>query len=198
MKKTLCTIAAAFLLLGSVKQATAQTGQALNFSSGGNNYAITSTNIAHGNHFTYEAWVNIITPSDWAGIMTTNTQTGQAQWVQFSINSAGNLRCEIVDDANNNKTYDGTTVLTGSWHHVAITFDGTSLLFYVDGNVETTTIFQDATLGTMTVNSLLNVGAERSLGSQINGTIDAARVWNVTRTQAQIQSTMHIELTSAQ
>ena len=52
-----------------------------------------------------------------------------------------------MDDAGNNKWYEGTTVLTGAWHHVAITFDGTNLLFYVDGNTDPiSSMVHDATL----------------------------------------------------
>jgi hypothetical protein len=194
MKKIITSIATAVTLLFGINKANAQA--ALNFD-GVNDVVITNNNITHGNTFTYEGWMNLISPNDWGGIMTTSTSEGETQWVQFTITGSGVLRTEIVDDAGNNKWYEGTTVLTGAWHHVSITFDGTNLLFYVDGNTETiSTMVHDDVLGTITINAPLHIAAERSLGVFNNATLQELRVWNIARTQSQIQNNMNCTVAS--
>ncbi len=135
--------------------------QSLDFD-GNDDYAISNSNLTHGNVFTYEAWINLHSTQEWGGILTTSSTSGEQQWVQLTLDTDGKLRAEIQDDAGNSKWYDGQTVLTGAWHHVAITFDGTNLLFYVDGNVETTSTTNDDPLGSMTINSKLQIGTERN------------------------------------
>ncbi|MES2761061.1 MAG: LamG-like jellyroll fold domain-containing protein [Bacteroidota bacterium] len=192
MKKTLLSFAC---LLGTFIS-NAQTGAALHFD-GVNDYVMTGSNITHGNQFTYEAWVNPMSANQWGGIVTTSSTGGQSQWVQITLNSVGALRAEIVDDFGNNKWYEGTTSLLGTWHHIAVSFDGTNLLFYVDGNKETISVISNSTLGTMTINSQLNIGAERNQNVFYNGDIDEVRVWNVARTQCEIISYMNCEIPTA-
>jgi hypothetical protein len=178
---------------GSVTPSTCTLAAALNFD-GVDDYAMTGSNITHGNQFTYEAWINPISANQWGGIMTTSSLSGEQQWVQIALNNVGALRVEIVDDAGNNKWYDGNTSLVGAWHHIAVSFDGTNLLFYVDGKLENTSAFNNGTLGTMTVNSQLNIGAERNHNAFFNGDIDEVRVWNVVRTQCEIISYKDCEI----
>jgi len=71
----------------------------------------------------------------------------------------------------------------GDWHHVAATYDGTTLKIYVDGvldvsgNISLNTIGQNLVVGTI---------ARPSVGEFFTGTLDEVRVWNYARTQAQI------------
>lgn len=172
---------------GSITPSSCTLAAALDFD-GADDYVMTNSNISHGNNFTYEAWVNPLTAIQWGGIMTTSSLASQSQWVQITLNPAGALRAEIVDDAGNNKWYEGNTSLLGAWHHIAVSFDGTNLLFYVDGNVESTSAISNSTLGTITINSQLNIGAERNHNVFYNGNIDEVRIWNVARTQCQINT----------
>lgn len=193
MKKQLQLL---FLILIVSIQTNAQMGAALNFD-GSNDYAMTGSNITHGNQFTYEAWIKPMSANAWGGIMTTSSLAGESQWIQITLNNAGALRAEIVDDSGNNKWYEGNSLLVGAWHHIAISFDGTNLLFYVDGNVENTSAINNGTLGNMTINSQLNIGAERNHNVFYNGDIDEVRVWNTVRTRCEIISYMGCEIPSS-
>jgi hypothetical protein len=163
---------------------------ALNFD-GTNDYVVSSTAINLTNHFTVEAKINVTTPKDWAGIITSKTQGSSDNSFQFGLTSTGTLRAEIIGasgTANERKIYTGSTVLTGNWHHVAMTFDGTNLKLFVDGVAENVTKEDDDVIVNFNCNRNVIVGSERSLGVFFEGTIDDARIWSVTKLEAAMQN----------
>ncbi len=76
------------------------------------------------------------------------------------------------------------------WHHFALTKSGTTLSYYIDGNLIGTRTATLALSGTM------HVGASQSTtGNDFwKGSLDEIRIWNVVRTQPQIEANMNIEL----
>jgi subtilisin-like proprotein convertase family protein len=92
----------------------------------------------------------------------------------------------------------GTTISTGSWYHVAVTWSGApgnyTLTFYVNGAlsgapVTNTGTFSDAT-------DSLTIGSIRAAFSNKGflGYIDEVKIWNVVRTQAQIAQSRFVGL----
>src|SRR5438876_3072332 len=94
----------------------------------------------------------------------------------------------------------GTSVVTSNvWHHAAVTYDGTTWRLFLDGN-------QDATLAvgrsprSDSIQYAALATAMDSTGTAsgfFNGVLDEARVWNFARTQAEIDATKDIEVSSA-
>ncbi|NOT35086.1 MAG: hypothetical protein HOP12_13125 [Candidatus Eisenbacteria bacterium] len=93
-----------------------------------------------------------------------------------------------------------TPVRSHVWYHAAVTFDGTTLNLYLNGNLESTVAvgagrlprfdsIQHAGLGSAMTSTGLAAGF-------FAGTLDEARIWNVARTQPDIQSTITSELPS--
>lgn len=81
-----------------------------------------------------------------------------------------------------------------SWHHLAATYDGANMKIYIDGLLAGT----QAQTGTITTNSnLLSLGNQPGFAEYFGGYADEMRVWNVARTQAQIQADMNRELDPA-
>ena len=105
-----------------------------------------------------------------------------------------------------NHPVSGVTPVTSNvWHHAAATYDTTSDTWrlYLDGALDRTlalgsdftpesTSIQHAALGT----SLTSTGAVANTGGYFAGVLDEARIWNVARSQAQIQATKDHSLTS--
>jgi hypothetical protein len=82
-----------------------------------------------------------------------------------------------------------TTITTGSWHHAAATYDGTTWRLYLDGVLDAklavgqpprSDSIQHAALGT----AMTSTGVA---GGFFAGDLDEARIWNSARTGAQIR-----------
>jgi hypothetical protein len=83
---------------------------------------------------------------------------------------------------------NGPNVLNNTWRHLALTGAGSNLVFYLDGIVIAAGTY-NAPLGTVTDN--LHLGAflgPLQYHDHWNGAIDEVRIWNVTRSQAQINA----------
>ena len=107
----------------------------------------------------------------------------------------------IVSGWNNRhiiSTSNGTTgvnvgigVTDGNWHHVAMTWQKgvtNGFIPYLDGVRGTRRTATNVNLPTMT--SGFYLGSNNGTSEFMNGSIDEVRVWNVARTQAEIQANM--------
>lgn len=79
-----------------------------------------------------------------------------------------------------------------AWHHLAATYNGTTVKIYVDGVLTTT----QAQAGTITTSSLANLtlGNQSGVSEYFGGYADELRIWNVVRSEADIQANMNREL----
>ena len=106
---------------------------------------------------------------------------------------------EDMAASNNNHAIAGTTVIQNNvWYHAAATYDGASFKLYLNGNLEASA----ATSVTPRFDSIQHA----SLGTAMNSTgvaagffaglLDEARIWNVARSQTDIQNNMNLEVLS--
>jgi len=110
----------------------------------------------------------------------------------LTLNASGNVQMYIRSDEP--AWYSGavgtTTIVPGRWYHIAGTYDGSVARVYVNGVQE-----DSETINQIIASSFANyrLGALNNFPNSFNliGRMDEVRVWDVTRTQAQIQSTMN-------
>ena len=75
-----------------------------------------------------------------------------------------------------------------TWTHLAATYDGATLRFYVNG-VQVSSLAQTGSI--VTSSNPLQIGGDSIYGQYFEGTIDEVRVYNVALTAAQIQADMN-------
>jgi gliding motility-associated-like protein len=147
---------------------------------------------AVSSNFTIEAWVNL--PSSSSSIQTIlsnspapNTMPG----FKFGINdwntSNGNIVLEGYNGASGGAVVSTTPIAKNIWQHVAVVINGSSVTFYINGvNAGT------ASRSFVSTSSYpLTIGSFSDSQYPFNGTMDEVRLWNVSKSQQDIQASMY-------
>ena len=134
-----------------------------------------------GNNITIEAWVKI------GGSTTANTilnKGGASFDYQLGIIASTTTPFFRGPSAQATSTY---SIPVGVWTHIAVTSDGTTAVFYMNGVPQT--IASPVALGSTTKEMRIGRG-NADAGS---GKLDEIRVWSIVRTPAQILSNMCVK-----
>jgi len=92
---------------------------------------------------------------------------------------------------NSIETFGTSPLVVNTWTHLATTYDGSVLRLYVNG-VQVSSRNRSGNIATST--NPLSIGGDAIYGQYFTGRIDEARIYNVARTQAQIQADMNTPL----
>ena len=120
----------------------------------------------------------------------------------FGIRSTdGVLAADFEDMATgaNHPVVGTTPVSSNVWHHVAVSYDGTTWRLYLDGQLDAT-LAANATPRFDSIQHFALGTAMSSTGvaaGYFDGVLDEARVWNYARSLSQIQAGMTAPITSA-
>jgi hypothetical protein len=133
---------------------------------------------------TIEGWVNFETPFPSQNCRSiVGKQFTSAFWVGVC---GSTLRAYLKGSGSSR---DSGNIPAGVWTHFAVVFDGAFQRHYING--EQTAAFPTA--GPLPVNNQpLRIGSDVAWQYSPNGDIEEIRIWNVARTEAQIQSTMFL------
>lgn len=93
----------------------------------------------------------------------------------------------------NNGSFNGP-VLDGTCHHVAATRSGNTIEYFVDGNSIGTVGFFGSVTTAATDPSFYRIGNCKADPWPFKGNISEVRIWNIARTEAEIQSDMGLSL----
>lgn len=98
----------------------------------------------------------------------------QGTQIEISIpESTGQIRTGVTTATLGRQVFNsGTGLLDGNWHHLALTYNGSALVSYIDG-AQTAT---NSVTGTITTGSPTNIGNYG--GYYANGYIDDVRIYN--------------------
>jgi hypothetical protein len=123
--------------------------------------------------------------------------------------AAGVIRLDLsaAGAAATVSAYTGNqTALVGSWHHLAVTYDGrggataaAGITIYIDGIAVPVTRQNNAAYVAMENTSLnLQIGRESLQWRQFDGGLDEIRMWSVARGASEIQAAMSTALSGAE
>jgi hypothetical protein len=143
--------------------------------------------------WTVECWVNAgATQAQDKVILAANDNPGDNYWT-IGVTALGKAWFQMYADGSFTTDMRSTTTITGgAYHHIAFTTNGTTMTLYVDGVVQTTAT---AMAACTVAGGTIALGAGVSPYLFRSGTVDEIRIWNMTRTQAQILASMNSELT---
>ncbi len=175
-------------------------GNALSFN-GSNQVNVPYNAALNPSTFTIEAWAKpeVLPPSGvWVSAVIGNRYDGGGgarYGVILSLDWTGKWSI-VIGNGEWQQVTSSSNVVLSQWTHIAATYDGANLKLYINGVLEGT---PPATGGFVpNPSSQFSIGNYNDGSSYyFNGKIDEVRLWNVARSQADIQTNMNKTLTPA-
>lgn len=146
---------------------------------------------ANNQAFSLEAWVKTTVTSGSEAIVSKMANAAPYQgWELGLTNGAPYLY--LINTWNTNAILDtaNTTLADGNWHHLAVTYDGSSkgagVTFYIDGRPVTDTINNDNLTGSSISTATLNIASRANSALFFNGSIGDVAVYPAALTAGQV------------
>lgn len=149
---------------------------------------------------TIESWVLLNTYKPLATICKNWGNTPINGAFHFGMDAGVGNKLWIVITQDNNSTQPQVlstdSLQLNKWYHVAFSADGSNLSLYINGKLQGSTTYNGTLL---TTNQYTNIGvkpdgagglAQSTFAGYLSGSLDEFRIWNVGRTQAQINANM--------
>ena len=178
-----------FSAINSVIVPYSPPGNALSFD-GTNDFVSVNDNTV-GNfgtsNFTVEFWLKTNSVNT-TGLVNKRAVCGHTSFWNIYLGS-GKINCEVDQDANatNYKAITGNKIVNDNhWHHIAFVRNGVSISMYIDGNLESSA--NGAGVANISNTGKIQIG--NNCSSYFNGSIDELRIWNLAKTQTEIQLNM--------
>lgn len=144
--------------------------------------------------FTAETWVRVDALSGNHSSLISKF-SGNNREFSLLLLASGVIEYSISFNGSTEQYFSGnTTLTTGTWYHVALTYDGSTMRAYLNGAADGT----KSVTGTIYNGSsavYLAARAESGITRFLNGAMDEVRLWNTARSQSDIQNNMNNELT---
>jgi glucose/arabinose dehydrogenase/PKD repeat protein len=176
-------------LSGAVWTTAGKYASALSFN-GSSSYASapSSLTLNLGTTGTLEAWVKLSALGLWHGIVAKgNLNNDQSHNYALEIDNTNHVRCALGNGATSNLLTSAAAVGSGTFMHLACTWDATTIRLYING-VQNAWVSRTVTPTANT--SPLFIGQFGGASDFAKGTIDDVRVYNTALPATQIQSDM--------
>ena len=161
---------------------------------GNNLYLACETNgeIIQDKPKTIEFWA-YVNSFNGGGLFQSNTIVDDEEWNKWTFNlctteNDNEWKIEYEFNSNHDKYYGNTFTLPeskDSWHHYSITYDGSRVKFYYDGE-----LFLDKSHDLYYVNDSLFFGKRDS--DYFDGKMDEIRIWNYAMDSIEVREKMHL------
>lgn len=145
-----------------------------------------SANTKPNTNFTIETWVR---PSNLISVGTLYSKDSTASDTSLTITLSGLTPVLTLKTSNSfvNLSSNVNTILN-SWSHVAVTYNGTNVRLYVNGEIGIDTVISGSVESKLCPTFL---GRKAGLTNSLNAGIENFAFWNVARTQNQIRLGLH-------
>lgn len=143
------------------------------------------------NTITMEAWIkaDVWENNVWEGnIINKEQNAGTSAGYMLRVGEGGKLNMNLGNGNWNELTTQNSVLSLNTWHHIAGTYDGSKMRLYVDG-VAVDSANYSVTISNSTAH--LTIGSHPIWNSFFEGSIDEVRIWDIARTQAEIQQNMN-------
>jgi hypothetical protein len=153
---------------------------ALEFDGSGDYVSISYDEALNPDTFTFEAWAYVSGGSGtWRNVMTNREGSCRGPIIYAGTNDQWQI---WLGDESSWKKVIGDSVVMNTWTHLAGTYDGSTLSFYINGELQ----------GTTSVTQSKNTSGNFVIGGgySFDGMLDEFRVWNIVRSQSEIQENM--------
>ncbi len=191
MKHIYTFLSCALLLATS---AVAQ-NNALYFDGANNRIGITDApSLNPSSALTLEAWINAEEWANdiWAGSIISKEAGNPDEGYSLRCGANGRVGFNMSIDGTWNECNSPEILGLNTWYHVAGVYDGSTMKLYLNGGLISTTNVS----GTHSVSDgLLNIGENPTWNNRyFTGIMDEFRIWEVARTEQEIQDFMAVEL----
>lgn len=163
------------------------TGRGCSLSFNGTNQYVSvpaATSLNPSSAITLSAWVKLNSYTPGGGTTDRSNIIVQPAYYYMSVNSTtGTLDLYLAGPASSH-TSSTSRVPLGKWTFIAVSYDGSSLKWFIDGKLDKT----QAASGAMTVaNVPVQIGGENPYGRYVNGLIDNVKIFSraITAQEAQ-------------
>lgn len=197
MNKKITIVLFAFILIASYVKAQ---NFALDFDGTDDKIGILdSPELNPENGMTLEAWINAEEwqSSIWAGVIISKQGTSPDKGYCLSAGENGRVEFTVSIEEAWVSVSTPQILGTNAWYHVAGVYDGSQVKIYINGILYNTEDADgDLTEGTGVV---MNIGDNPTwTGRFWNGRLDEIRLWEIARSQEEIQNHMSTELTGSE
>ncbi|MDX2001867.1 MAG: cadherin domain-containing protein [Chitinophagales bacterium] len=171
---------------------------ALNFGGGSEHVVISDPEI--GGDMTVEAWINVDDPhKNWSRIIDFGNGPASDNIELGFHGTSGLMFAEVFNgsfSSGNSLTITNTVIPTNQWVHVACVWDGmgTSTIYWDGVPVASGATFDPTT----TSRSNCYIGKSNWADEYFDGRMKDIRIWDIARSQSEIQADMHRDLTGSE
>ncbi|MCK4696505.1 MAG: hypothetical protein KAT74_12115, partial [Candidatus Cloacimonetes bacterium] len=158
------------------------------------------TNLQNCYQITVEAWVKVDPNSNGNLSLISKYHHSQGGYLDDSFYLGledGIIRWQLNAGDSYSILYGNTNLANSNWYHIAAIWDGSNQAIYLNGYEENSTMYPGNGQINNTIDPVI-IGRSYINGYPnwfLNGMIDEIRIWNVERTQQEIQMNMYSPLT---